>query len=117
MNNYMTVGRPAMGENEAKCVEIDTVFSVEERRDAAVSVELGFYGITITYSLLDINGCAITSSMKECPENPENEAFNAAVDGLESLILGHFAAGLDVRSDAYLEGIDTAYTALGEQFS
>ncbi|MEZ9616604.1 hypothetical protein AB4425_17130 [Vibrio sp. 10N.261.51.A1] len=97
MNDYMTVGRPAMG--------------------AAVSLALGVYDIIVTYSLLDINGCAITSSMKECPESPENETFNAAVDGLESMILGHFSAGIDVQSDAYLEGIETAYNALGSQFS
>lgn len=157
MNDYMTIGRPAMGDNEtnivrarnhqdaariaalailknaeqdfeddiyidivvdnALCAQVGTVFSADELKEETVTLELGVYGIVITYFLLEMNGCAITSSMKEDSDNPENDAFNAAVDGLESMILGHFSAGVDVCSEAYLEGIETAYTALGVQFS
>ena len=52
---------------------------------------LGIYGIEI-FSPFDGNDCVITSDMKEL-DCLENDTFNAAVDGLESLILGHFAAG------------------------
>ncbi|EGQ8101911.1 hypothetical protein MW344_003742 [Vibrio parahaemolyticus] len=78
-------------------------------------IELGIYGIEISHHS-DAHGCAITSQMKE-PDSLENEAFNAAVDGLESIILGHFAAGVDVTTTAYLEGIETAYDAIGTHFS
>ncbi|MFV8456179.1 hypothetical protein ACNO5M_13895 [Vibrio owensii] len=76
---------------------------------------LGIYGIEI-FSPSDGNGCVITSDMKEL-DCPENDTFNAAVDGLESLILGHFAAGVDVATSEYLEGIKAAYHVIIEQFS
>ncbi len=78
-------------------------------------IELGIYGIEISHHS-DGNGCAITSQMKE-PDCLDNDMFNTAVDGLESIILGHFSAGIDVTASEYLEGIETAYSALGAHFS
>lgn len=40
--------------------------------------------------------------------------FNGAVDGILSTILAHACAGIDVESPAYLEGIETALQAAGE---
>ena len=73
---------------------------------------LGIYGIEI-FSPFDGNDCVITSDMKEL-DCLENDTFNAAVDGLESLILGHFSAGVDVTTSEYLEGIKAAYHAIIE---
>ncbi|MFV8385223.1 hypothetical protein ACNO5E_14135 [Vibrio parahaemolyticus] len=82
------------------------------------TLELGIYGIIISYnSEEDKGGCAITSEMKEKPETEANAHYNAAVDGIESMILGHFSAGIDVKSPAYLEGIETAANAIGHHFS
>ncbi|MGR5448529.1 hypothetical protein ACP3V3_01850 [Vibrio sp. PNB22_3_1] len=81
------------------------------------TLELGVYGITITYySEQDKGGCAITTDLKE-PDTLDNDEFNAAVDGIESMILAHFAAGVDITCTAYLEGIETTYNAIGAQFS
>lgn len=41
--------------------------------------------------------------------------FNAAIDGIESLILAHYQAGIDVQSPAYIEGIETAVEAASNQ--
>lgn len=76
---------------------------------------LGIYGIEI-FSPPDGNGCVITSDMKDL-DCLENATFNAAVDGLESLILGHFSAGVDVATPEYLDGIKVAYHAIVGQFS
>lgn len=38
--------------------------------------------------------------------------FNACVDVMQSLVLAHYCAGVDVSSAAYLEGIETAYEAM-----
>ena len=76
---------------------------------------LGIYGIEI-FSPSDGNDCVITSDLKEL-DCLENNAFNAAVDGLESLILGHFVAGVNVTAPEYLDGIKAAYHAVIEQFS
>lgn len=43
--------------------------------------------------------------------------FNGALDAVESLVLAHACAGIDVNSPAYLEGIETAINALGNEFS
>ena len=42
--------------------------------------------------------------------------YDAAVDGLESLILGHACAGIDIESPEYMEGIETAVEAIGNHF-
>lgn len=54
----------------------------------------------------------------------ENEAgivgrlqFNGALGAVESLILAHACAGLDVHSPAYLEGVETVINTLGNEFS
>ncbi len=56
------------------------------------------------------------------PAESEEEAasriqFNAAMDGIESMILAHATAGIDVETPAYLEGIETAIDACGNNFS
>ncbi len=42
--------------------------------------------------------------------------FNAAIDGIESLILAHACAGIDISSPAYIEGIQSAVEAVGNNF-
>lgn len=41
--------------------------------------------------------------------------FNAVMDGFESIILSHAVAGIDVTSPAYLEGLETAIQAVGDE--
>lgn len=45
-------------------------------------------------------------------ERYEFLCHRAAVDALESIILGHGVAGVDIESLAYIEGIETAVQAL-----
>jgi hypothetical protein len=47
------------------------------------------------------------------PEDDEGDPaeYNAAMDGIESMILAHAIAGIDVASPAYVEGIETAVQA------
>ncbi|MCE9554679.1 MAG: hypothetical protein K8T91_15085 [Planctomycetes bacterium] len=61
---------------------------------------------------------------KEAEKIAESEAeivdrlkFNGALDAVESLVLARACAGIDVNSPAYLEGIETAINALGNEFS
>lgn len=39
--------------------------------------------------------------------------YNGAVDALESMLLAHACAGLDVEDERYVQGIKTALDALG----
>jgi hypothetical protein len=71
----------------------------------------------------DGKGGTITSDLHdEAPEegasrevqwNPE---YHAAMDALESLVLAHAVAGIDITTAAYLEGIETAEAAIGNHF-
>ena len=61
----------------------------------------------------DQRGCSrIGSSF----HGTDNDCFNAAIDGIESLILAHTCAGLDVESEAYITGIQTAIEAAANQY-
>ena len=50
---------------------------------------------------------AIASDLHVPGGKAANRQFNAAIDCLESLILAHACAGVDVQSPAYIEGIET----------
>lgn len=47
----------------------------------------------------------------------QSESYEAAVDGIESLIMAHACAGIDITTPAYLEGIETAVEAVTNHFS
>ena len=75
------------------------------------------FGIVVT---LDGNGGGtITSDLHELGDEPDLDTdprdvlHDAALDGLESLILAHAVAGIDITTSAYLAGIETAVEACG----
>jgi hypothetical protein len=75
-------------------------------------LKLGCYGIIINWNGEDKGSAAISSDLHE-KDSSENSLYNAAIDGIESLILAHFCAGIEVDSPAYVEGIQTATDACG----
>jgi hypothetical protein len=42
----------------------------------------------------------------------EHNRYNAMIDVIESIILAHCIAGINVESPAYIEGIETAVNAI-----
>lgn len=42
----------------------------------------------------------------------QHQSYNAAIDGIESLVLAHACAGIDVSSKKYIEGLQTALDAV-----
>ena len=61
-----------------------------------------YFGIEI--KLTGDGGGIVTSNLIEDGE----EEYNNSIDGIESLVLAHACAGVDVKSPAYIEGIETA---------
>jgi len=59
----------------------------------------------------------ITSDLRGTGDVIESLRYNAAIDSLESLILAHACAGIDVESLAYVEGIETAVEAIANHFT
>ena len=69
-------------------------------------INLPAFGIIINFA--DGAG-TISSDLHEEGEGAKD--YNLAMDGIESMILAHAMAGVDVESPAYLEGIETAVEA------
>ena len=86
----------------------------------AKTIKLPCYGIVV--ELTGNGGAAITSDLHEDvpnvdrDETAEIEQYNAAIDGIESMILAHASAGIDIESFAYIEGIETAVEAVPSLF-
>lgn len=64
-------------------------------------IKLDSLGIVVT--LTGDEGGSITSTLKE-----GHAEYDSVIDGIESMILAHAIAGIDVNSPSYLEGIETA---------
>lgn len=79
------------------------------------TIETDCFGITVT--LDGKGGGAITSNMHEKEETDLSaQLYNAAVDGLEAMILAQACAGVDIESPAYLDGIETAVQKIATAF-
>jgi len=68
--------------------------------------------------------CMLECDGSKADEPPETEdearlrvEYNRAIDGLTSLVLAHACAGVEVDEPAYLEGIETAVQACGNELS
>lgn len=76
------------------------------------TIKLDCFQITIEWDGENRKAACIRSSMKEL-DTFNNHDFNTGVDAIEAMVLAHFCAGIDVSEPCYLEGIETAYLALG----
>jgi hypothetical protein len=81
------------------------------------TIGLPCYGITIRLArgyTGQQSGCGtITSDLRAGRDHGSSDGrLDAAIDALESLILAHACAGIDVQSPAYIEGVETAVEAV-----
>ncbi len=68
-----------------------------------------FGNISISLSEPDQDGKRSgTIDWSEIQRDPTANGEDDSVDAIESLILAHACAGVDVESDAYIEGVNTA---------
>jgi len=69
-------------------------------------VELPCYGIGLSF---DKDGFGvITSDLQQNESFEEFDKYNAAMDGLESLILAHAMNGINIKSNSYIKSIRMA---------
>ena len=79
--------------------------------------KLGIFGIVAS---VGFNGAgkgesgSITSNLHE--EGDDVELFNAAMDGIESLVLAHAVSGVNVCSEEYVESVKSAVEACANNF-
>jgi hypothetical protein len=77
-------------------------------------LELNVFDIKINWDGNNKDSASISSNMKESVTE-DNQLFNERIDAIESLILAHFCAGIDIDDPSYLEGIETTYLALANR--
>jgi len=81
---------------------------------AARTIEIPNTGIIVAVDSV-LKAGTITSNLHS-GDTPEYEEYNAAIDGLEALVLAHACSGIDVSAPAYVEGIITAIDAINNNF-
>ncbi len=83
------------------------------------TIQLPCYGITIRLerdpALGDPGSGVLTSDFTAAIDATPSPFYNA-IAGLESIILAHACAGIDVASPAYVEGIETAVEAINQHY-
>ena len=78
---------------------------------AVTVIKLPCFGITINQQG---KACAISSDLHN--DASDDDFYNAAIDGVESLILAHHFAGIDVTTPEYVEGVESAVLAISNIF-
>ena len=76
-------------------------------------IDTNCYGIVVVLDL--VNGGGTISS--DLADEYEGIALIAALHAIESMVLGHACAGVDIKSPAYIEGIEVAVEACENKLS
>ena len=80
-----------------------------------IVIETNCFGIKVTLTPTegDMVSGVIESDLHARNGGEEEEPeYKAAIDAIESLVLAHAVAGIDITLPAYLEGIETAIEAI-----
>ena len=83
-----------------------------------IKLPIGGIVITIDYDEdgRPISGNIVDTDLKTEHNDPEDELYNAAMDGVLSMVLAHAMAEVDVTSSGYIEGLETAIDACANNF-
>ena len=65
----------------------------------------------------DGNGGFVTGGQRVEPVTEMDRLYNAAIDGIESLVLCHAIKGINIRSNSYVQSIKTAIDACEHEYS
>ena len=68
-------------------------------------IDLKVFGIVVT---VVEDGGSIVSDLKETDGLQADVAYNCAMDGIESLILAHAIAGVNVAAPSYIKAVEAA---------
>jgi hypothetical protein len=90
------------------CIEQLKTYTMEK------IIKLLVFGIVVTIDY-DEQGRPISGNIStELHEDGEDEGidlYNACMDAIESMVLAHAMAEVDITSNGYIEGLDTAVNA------
>lgn len=82
-----------------------------------IKLPIGGIVVTIDYDSEDrpVSG-NISTQLKVDIEDEGDELYNAAMDAIESIVLAHAMAEIDIQSNGYIEGLETAITSCDNNF-
>lgn len=86
--------------------------AVSAKVEAMKVIKLPCFGIEIQAAHRGSDAAGSITSELSDPGLSANAPYNVAVSAVESMVLAHAIAGVDVKSPAYLEGIETAVEAI-----
>lgn len=83
-------------------------------------IKLPCFGIVVTIDYDEenrpISGNITSTDLKTEHEDEEDELYNAGMDAIESMVLAHAMAEVDITSNGYIEGLETAVNACANNF-
>ena len=86
--------------------------STPDKRDVTLRLTLDGDWIELALTYADAQGQrsgSVTSSLHS--SEADDDQFNAAMDAVESIVLAHACAGIDVTDPRYVEGVRTCIQA------
>lgn len=92
-------------ESLCRCCDCGHLGTVAGFREPPAPIKLPCFGIVVQ---LDGAGGGRIDSELHADARPAEHKLAGALDGIESMILAHACAGIDIASPAYLQGIETA---------
>lgn len=118
VTGYYEVSFPTSTE----CISLQLTLTDAQLRPPS-RIELKFDDVEIVVVRVNGSGHITTNldklfapSRAELGSPWEDDMVQAAIDTLESVILGHACAGVDIKSDPYIEGLRTALDAIGNSY-
>lgn len=84
----------------------DTISGEGLKPGVPVALTIGAH--TITVLLEDKTSGTISSNLHVVEAGGDVEAYNAEIDGLESLVLAHACAGVNISDKRYIAGLQSA---------
>ena len=91
--------------------KLETVLGKNVEKNVKIILDCG---LKLTINTETGNG-SITSSLKEpgtVKTSDERHEWDTAMDAIESLVLAHACAGVDVKAPAYQKGLETSLEAI-----
>lgn len=87
----------------------------DQKNEGPRLIQIREPGVIIDIQLDGKGGGSITSNLKSDPDEGD-EGYDAAIDGIEALIMAHACAGIDVADRRYVDGILAAVEGAANNF-
>ena len=81
-----------------------------------IQFKVGAHEVLIRFQGKGKGGVIETDFKAGDGDSEGDDAYDHAIDGIESLLLAHAVAGVDVRSPQYVQGLEVALETMANHF-